>query len=347
MSSIMHHQSSTITVFAKPQSKSLNETIPKRRRPERTPDQIARKRDQDREAQRLSRERTRRRIEEAETQLIDSQAVASKFEEQWKYAVEERDVARRISNNLRSELDSVCAQLDATKAHLATVAHILHVNGISGPSPVGTFLGPHCLSSPGDHASQLQSPQPSEGLQSGAPNRTERLSVRNMTEPSASPHLPTAMDIHSASLSTQPSSSSSQSSPHSSPSCVTEASSTYGSENESFPNRCHSNLPITLPPTCPMDSILSIFTSSRHELLRHGEPEDVVLGPVNPSLCVLSSLGIPSQLGMSQPVSQMIAEVMSKAQVLQGLPEQIAVLWLIHASLRVRRTITPYQIGAR
>ena len=308
------------------------DNIPKRRRPERTPDQISRKRDQDREAQRLSRERTRRRIEEAENRLAESEAATARSGQQLKQVTMERDIAQRESSSFRAQLESVCAQLDIARKQLASMAHLLGGSGVSNDSPTGTVT----FSLPMNHAPQLQSPQPSEPQQlHKSPVRVERLSIRSMLHPSASPILATALENRPPMQVSRHALSRAGSSSHSSPSHGPEGS-IYGSETSVMSwHSASAYLPKNCAPTCPMDSNLTIFTNSRRELLQQGEPEEVVLGPSNPALCVLPSLGVRSQVGMCHPVSQMLAEVMGTAEILQGLPEQIAVLWMTHVSLRV------------
>lgn len=342
--SISLRNSTTCSTFSRYKSKSQMEsqskpmveiTTIKRRRPERTPDQIARKRDQDREAQRLSRERTRRRIEEAETRLVESQAAASRYQQELKLAVEERDAAHRESNDLRLQLESAYSQLEAARNQIASVAHLIGGNAASIGSPCYPSL--NGFNMPMEQTSQLQSPQPSEsGHLSRSPARSERLSVRAMSyHHSASPTLSATMENsiigHPPMYAMSHDDSSSQGSP-----CYGADGSTYGSE---FSGRSWHDLsaylPINGPPTCPMDNILAIFSNSRRELLRQGEPEDVVLGPMDPSLSVLPALRDYAEVGMCHPVSQMLAEVMGAAASLEGLPEQIAVLWLTHISLRV------------
>lgn len=312
------------------------ETAGKRRRPERTPDQIARKRDQDREAQRLSRERTRKRIEDAESRLAESQASIANHERNLHQAIEERYDAQREASDLRKQLESALSQLDSARRHLASMSQLLSANNIQPHSPATTPLESNSLH-PLPGPPQLQSPIASESSHSRSPpSHQDVLSIRNMIHRSASPAYMTALEnqtIPQAPLQTM---SRANISNHSSPSYVTEGS-VYGSEGSpgSWAD-LSTHLPLNGPPTCPMDNILTMFSNSRKELLGQGESEEFVLGPRNPALCVLPSLGMRSNVGLRHPVSQMLAEVLSKVQqVLQPVPEQIAVLWVTHLSLRV------------
>lgn len=309
----------------------------KRRRPERTPDQIARKRDQDREAQRLSRERTRRRIEEAESRLSESEAVTARYERELKRTADERDAARVEIADLKHQLDTACSQLDAARAHLASVAHLLGVGGSKASSPsaapldaqkINTFLSNQAL--------QLQSPQASEILLPRRPsNHLDLLSIQDVPRQSASPASSAAFEHRQLPRSTRHASS--QADSQGSPYFGTAASAAYDS-----PSSVNSwvdfsaLLPKNSAPSCPMDSILTIFCNSRRALLQNGEAEEKVFGPKKPALCVLPALGMRSDVGNQHPVSQMLAEVMSTIQVLNQIPEQIACLWYTNLSLRVR-----------
>ncbi|KAF1345210.1 hypothetical protein BDV97DRAFT_372434 [Delphinella strobiligena] len=117
------------------------ESVPKRRRSERTPHQIARKRHQDREAQRQSRERTRRRIEEGENRLAESHAAAAKYERELKRVIEEKDAARIEVSNLKEQLQSVCSQLEAVRARLSSLVNFPNMNNIHPETLGSTSLG--------------------------------------------------------------------------------------------------------------------------------------------------------------------------------------------------------------
>lgn len=317
------------------QAKNPSVETVKRKRPERTPDQIARKRDQDREAQRLSRERTRRRIEELETRLEQTAAVNSKYEQELKLTATERDVARQDAHDLKIRLDSACAQLDAARAHLASVAHLLGIHNAQPLSPAGTPLDPGSIHTfLNSQAPQLQSPQPSEIMPlRRSSDRSEGLPRRQL------------VNVPPRSMSSVMGRGSGQQSPQqttrtpvdsfSSPSSRSDVSA-WDSPRSGVTLRDFSSfVPKNTPPSCPMDSILTIFANTRRDLLKKGEPEDVVLGSKNPALDVLPALGARSDTGAHHPLSQMLADVMSKVTVLTRTPEQIAVLWITNLSLRV------------
>lgn len=321
--------------------KSSLEGGPKRRRPERTPHQIARKRDQDREAQRQSRERTRRRIEEAETRLAESHAATAKYERDLKRVIEERDTARNEANNLKEQLESVCSQLEAARTRLSSLVNLLNMNNIHPETLGSTSFGLPSIPVLASQPSQLQSPQASEiSIPGPCSTRSDRLSIRNITHhSSASPTLSSTLEIRTGSGVLQSGIPSSRSSP----SYVTEESS-YGSPGPA--NLWHdlsTLLPKNSPPTCPMDNILQIFSNSRRELLRKGAAEDEVLGPRNPSLSVLPLLGNCPQGSVKYPLSHMISEVMSKIHLSRPISEQVAVLWICHLSLRVRQFLCHVQ----
>ncbi|KAL1305430.1 hypothetical protein AAFC00_002314 [Neodothiora populina] len=315
------------------QSRSASTENVKRRRPERTPDQIARKRDQDREAQRLSRERTRRRIDEAETRLAESQAAAARYEQIINQAQEERDVARREAMELRERLESTYAQLEAARARLASVSRLIGTDESQANSPSGLPVDSGISFYQISRPLQLQSPQASDSMVSRGPsNRSDHLSIRyqrQISPASVSPGPHEAVLIPSWNHR-----STTRIDSHSSPGCGTEGSA-YGSPNSVY---SWSDLPNLVPknsaPTCPMDSIITIFTNSRQTLLKNGEPEDLVLGNRVPPMSMLPSLGLGAGPKAQHPVTQMLTEVMAKVQIFHRIPEQVAFVWFTHLTLR-------------
>lgn len=345
------------------------ETVKKRRRVERTPDQVARKRDQDREAQRLSRERTRRRIEEAEARLTETQNTAARHERELSDVKAERDEARQEAANLRLRLETTLAQLATAQSHLATaqahLASMAQTLGTDKPqlhSPAATPSDSSHVSIVPGHLSQETLPHHSDfSYHARSPSRSDRLSIRSMIHRSASPTVTTKPEqLHVIPSRTYPPvvntslHNSLQSSKHSSP-APASASGTdipilipdtgeVGKPTILQPWQDPATmLPPNIGPTCPLDRILLITKNSRRELLSQGEPEDAVLGPRNPNLSSLPSLAeiIPNSGSREgarsrDPVAQMIAEVMVRFEAaIDGLPEQLAIGWVTHIVLRV------------
>jgi hypothetical protein len=87
-----------------------------------------------------------------------------------------------------------------------------------------------------------------------------------------------------------------------------------------------------IPSSCPLDSILLEFLSSRQKLAAQGEPSAVVVGPPYPSV---SSLLNPDKKIEAHPLTRVFTDILGSFEMLSKLPEQVAVLYVMFLVMRV------------
>ena len=85
------------------------------------------------------------------------------------------------------------------------------------------------------------------------------------------------------------------------------------------------------PPTCPLDQILLDYLHARQREAESGVPGNRLVGPAYPSV---SSLLNPEQSKFSHPLSQVFTDILSKFPDISGLPEQVAVLYVMFLLMR-------------
>lgn len=93
-------------------------------------------------------------------------------------------------------------------------------------------------------------------------------------------------------------------------------------------------LPVYMPSTCPLDSILLDFLYSRRASIRNSSSPAsaaAIAGPVYPSV---SSLLNPAAGEVSHPLSKIMVDIISKFPHLAKLPEQVATLWGMYTTMR-------------
>lgn len=87
----------------------------------------------------------------------------------------------------------------------------------------------------------------------------------------------------------------------------------------------------TCAPTCPLDSLLLDFLNERRQRAAEGHPVQEVIGPRYPSV---SSLLNPAQSAYSHPLSRVFTDILAKFPELSGLPERVAVLYILFLDMR-------------
>ncbi|KAG9256379.1 uncharacterized protein F5Z01DRAFT_507633 [Emericellopsis atlantica] len=91
-------------------------------------------------------------------------------------------------------------------------------------------------------------------------------------------------------------------------------------------------------PTCPLDSILLDFLGERRQRAAEGLPAQEVVGPRYPSV---SSLLNPAHSAMSHPLSKVFTDILSTFPDISTLPERVGVLYIMF--LLMRWQISPTQ----
>ncbi|OAA71210.1 bZIP transcription factor [Cordyceps fumosorosea ARSEF 2679] len=85
----------------------------------------------------------------------------------------------------------------------------------------------------------------------------------------------------------------------------------------------------TTPPTCPLDALLLDFLHERRQRAAEGRPAHEVLGPRYPSV---SSLLNPAR--RAHPLSRVFTDILAAFPALSGLPERVAVLYVMFLLMR-------------
>lgn len=93
-----------------------------------------------------------------------------------------------------------------------------------------------------------------------------------------------------------------------------------------------SSAPIrNIAPTCPLDNILLDFLRHRQREAAQGVPKQRLVGPAYPSV---SSLLNPEKGACSHPVSKVFTDILRAFPDIAGLPEQVAVLYVMFLLMR-------------
>ena len=99
------------------------------------------------------------------------------------------------------------------------------------------------------------------------------------------------------------------------------------------------------PPSCPLDSLLLDFHRSRRKMLHDGASVEEALGPAYPDWAALVN-----KKSASHPVSCLLIDILSKFPDIANLPEKVAVLyimflimrWLIHPDRETYERLPPF-----
>lgn len=86
---------------------------------------------------------------------------------------------------------------------------------------------------------------------------------------------------------------------------------------------------LNIAPTCPLDSILLEFLHARQTEAARGVSRQRLVGPEYPSVSSLLNPDKPSH-----PLSKVFTDILSKFPDISGLPEQVAVLYVMFLLMR-------------
>jgi len=90
-------------------------------------------------------------------------------------------------------------------------------------------------------------------------------------------------------------------------------------------------LPKYIPPSCPLDGLLLNFLHTRQTDAGSGASQTSLVGPAYPSV---SSLLNPTGGHRSDPLSQLMTDIIGKFPNISGLPEQVAILFFMFIHMR-------------
>ncbi|KAF2239221.1 hypothetical protein EV356DRAFT_528498 [Viridothelium virens] len=309
-----------------------------------TQEQLAKKRANDREAQRAIRERTKnqielleRRIEELQSQ--DAYQELRKVQQQKEGVEEELSHIKTQLSSILSSLQSVVAQgskenprsvpaYEAVRSQRLPVSfqppHCEAAHGATnlGDSPSTTSSIPDPSANrqwlrSGDIQPDLQNWSPSdpfeeqrEALQSGLDleESGERLGFSFLLDENQSLLPSDRTDLQPPQQSRIDRS---------------------GKRSKGMP--AFTTLPRTLGATCPLDGILLDFLAERQHREAEGYSSSRLVGPAYPSV---SSLLNPERSKFSHPLSKVFTDILSTFPDLKHLPEQVAVLYIMFLVMR-------------
>jgi hypothetical protein len=90
-------------------------------------------------------------------------------------------------------------------------------------------------------------------------------------------------------------------------------------------------LPQTIPATCPLDNILCTFIRERRAMAAQGVPVEVLVGPPLPNFATLVCREADIE---SHPLSKLFTDIVRTFPDISGLPEQIAVVYVMFLLMR-------------
>ncbi|CAL5871213.1 uncharacterized protein PFLUO_LOCUS5460 [Penicillium psychrofluorescens] len=331
-----------------------------------TPDQLAKKRANDRQAQRAIRERTKTHIDALEQQVRDLSSQKPFLDLQAAHRQNEsmRSENRELRQGLRAAMDIIQPLLGKIEA---TDAPSSHPPPMSFPLPSRTtpFPDPDNFT-PNSHApaqGERSYPESLGSLDTPSPTHSASFGSRRSSGHGGIPisSFRNAFDsqrhnlAHGLDLGVEerlgfnflldpsqnvpkvdrlgPSSSealrSSQPNPSSNPSSPPYAQTSNPHIESNMPAFA---APIrNVSPTCPLDTILRDFLHHRQKEAAQGVPRQKLVGPPYPSV---SSLLNPEKSANSHPASKVFTDILRTFPDISALPEQVAVLYIMFLLMR-------------
>ncbi|OQO13356.1 hypothetical protein B0A48_01584 [Cryoendolithus antarcticus] len=327
-----------------------------------TPEQLAKKRANDRDAQRAIRERTKNTIENLERRIRE-------LENQQPY----QDLQRAVQDR-----DRALAECESLRQRLAAVAGIvgnrdLGQTGLNGmDAPLG-FVDPNLLTLDITELAALtaqQSPLPSVGppISHGSPYPSTTTGYEQGTNPLLHPDLRTTNDGATA-VQTAPmfassdgqsrrwSPSGDQDAHYPSHGPAYEQGSTQGGQpginneerhdlsfvlDQGQHSQTHpgaqtnqdresaavlaERLMSQVTLTCPLDTLLNDFIRQQRHSLASGSPQEQIIGPDHPSFACLTDPDA-ARSSPNDPISSVVIDIVSKFPDIAALPERAGTLW--------------------
>ncbi|KKY24578.1 putative bzip transcription factor [Diplodia seriata] len=319
-----------------------------------TPEQLARKRQNDREAQRAIRERTKQQIERLNGRIRE-------LESQQPY--HELQMALRAKEAVQAENDDIRRRLSSV---MSLIQPILGTHGLNGtplqlpPHDAGDPRAQQHMQIPDQRAyqhgvPQVQEPQPPHDQTSPSSPTSQSANGRNWGaafpgvpptshvrawHPQQPPYDQPRSNIH-------PDLEFGQNSderlgvnflldnraklnnglPHGGP----EGMQSSGLDFNGRPMEAWNTLPRSLDATCPLDSLLLDFLAERHAQAAEGAPLKVLVGPAYPDFSYLLN---PDKNDQSHPLSKVFTDILRTFPDISGLPERVAVLYMMFLLMR-------------
>ncbi|KAI0013304.1 hypothetical protein F4779DRAFT_625432 [Xylariaceae sp. FL0662B] len=342
-----------------------------------TPEQLVKKRANDREAQRAIRERTKNQIEKLENRIRE--LTSQKPYQELQAAIRAKEMVEAENAEIKSRLASIMSLIQpvlskhqAEQAYASPAPNFTAAQPVqptpSAP-PVSNISTPESATSPASATDSAQGQaQPSPKLnQAQMLNRQRHDLIHNLdfgageqlkldfvldpsqrinkiqtgvNGPQDTPgyrHLPMKHDWNGASFLPR------RSSP--APSGRSQQNQNqrieYTRENTSHLEATWAgkSAPIkNCPPTCPLDDLLVDFLRERRQRAAEGVPAKEIVGPKYPSV---SSLLNPANGAFSHPISKVFTDILATFPGLCTLPERVSSLYIMF--LVMRWQISPSQ----
>ncbi|KAF2734487.1 hypothetical protein EJ04DRAFT_512468 [Polyplosphaeria fusca] len=93
----------------------------------------------------------------------------------------------------------------------------------------------------------------------------------------------------------------------------------------------HLTLPRLLPATCPLDVIMLDFLNDRHVRAGEGVPIKTLVGPLYPNF---TALVYPERTIDAHPLSKLFTDILRTFPDISGLPEQVAIVFIMFLVMR-------------
>ncbi|KAJ9608971.1 hypothetical protein H2200_006742 [Cladophialophora chaetospira] len=316
-----------------------------------TPDQLAKKRANDREAQRAIRERTKHTIENLERRI--QELTAQQPYQELQEVIRQKDAIQAENEEIRRRLASVMALIQPIigaqgLTDLATAAQHNVQAGIGQQNPPPAYFTARSAFAPSPRITQGQSEasayQPAFGVEGADENRTwtssrdalehqrdnlqRGLELSDTGERVNFSFLLDSLGQRSANGNAE-AQHSQQQSPASSRYTAYPAITMNTSEPLRLPSAPWNVLPKNAPPTCPLDRLLLDFLHSRQR--DPPSPDSAGSAPSYPSV---SSLLNPSGHTPQDPLSQIMTDIISKFPHISQLPNQTGTLFCMFSLMR-------------
>ncbi|KAJ5291716.1 hypothetical protein N7478_000967 [Penicillium angulare] len=326
-----------------------------------TADQLAKKRANDRQAQRAIRERTKTHIEALEQQVRDLSSQKPVLDLQAALIHHERVRVenQELRNSLKAAMDIIqpllarpeIPDLPPFLAHAKPAPLLSHdsplpdpdnltshhhslatekpyaesIGSIDTPSPTQSAptLGSRRNSSHGAHPRLNVSQSVAHGLDFG---HEERLGFNFLLD--ASQIVPKVDHVRRSSSDNIRTSHPTPT--PSSPAYLQPLNCSSEQASEQTPSAFATPIK-NIAPTCPLDSILLDFLHNRQHEAAQGIPRQKLVGPPYPSV---SSLLNPEKSANSHPVSKVFTDILRTFPDISSLPEQVAVLYTMFLLMR-------------
>ncbi|KAK2624322.1 hypothetical protein QTJ16_006272 [Diplocarpon rosae] len=326
-----------------------------------TPDQLAKKRANDREAQRAIRERTKNQIESLEQKIRE--LTSQQPYQELQHVIRQKEQVEAENADIKKRLASVLALIQPILTLGQNVQDSLTYNTVAQPyvpnrpssstfgstpngsaSPIiGTggalqWQAPSASSAGGNYSqllnAQAQLSKQKRDMAHNLDMGPERLGLEFLLDGTQRVNkIPSAngtkgnLDPAFQQISRGPD----VSVPYRSSSTGSHGAYNAGTPGGGQEMTGHAAPIRNGPPTCPLDNILLEFLHERQQQAAEGVSTPKLVGPAYPSV---SSLLNPAQAATSHPLSKVFTDILATFPDLSTLPERIAVLYIMFLIMR-------------